>query len=46
MRRCYGFWTDRDSSTFPELAHPDVIIDLSRDIFIPGVHRGLERAAQ
>jgi ketosteroid isomerase-like protein len=42
VRRCYRFWTDRDFSPFPELAHPDVVIDVSRNIFNPGVHRGLE----
>jgi ketosteroid isomerase-like protein len=42
VRRCYEFWTDGDFSFFPELAHPDVVIDVSRNIFNPGVHRGLE----
>jgi ketosteroid isomerase-like protein len=42
VRRCYGFWTDRDFSPFSELAHPDVVIDLSRNVFNPGVHRGLD----
>jgi ketosteroid isomerase-like protein len=42
VRRCYGFWTDRDFTPLPELAHPDVVIDLSRNVFNPGVHRGLD----
>jgi len=42
VRRCYEFWTDRDFSPFPELAQPDVVIDVSRNIFNPGVYRGLD----
>jgi ketosteroid isomerase-like protein len=42
VRRCYGFWTDRDFSPFPELAHPDVVIDLSRNVFNPATYRGLD----
>jgi ketosteroid isomerase-like protein len=42
VRRCYGLGADRDFSTFSELAHPDVVVDLSRNVFNPGVHRGLD----
>jgi ketosteroid isomerase-like protein len=42
VRRCYGLGADRDFSTLSELAHPDVVVDLSRNVFNPGVHRGLD----
>jgi ketosteroid isomerase-like protein len=44
VRRCYeaDFWAGRDFSIIPELAHPDVVIDLSRNIFNPGVYHGFE----
>jgi ketosteroid isomerase-like protein len=42
VRRCYGFWIDRDFSAIEEFIHPDAVIDLSRNVFNPGVHRGLE----
>jgi ketosteroid isomerase-like protein len=40
VRRCYGFLTDRDFSAVAELAHPDVVIDLSRNVFNPATYRG------
>jgi ketosteroid isomerase-like protein len=42
VRRCYGLGADRDFSTPSELAHPDAVFDLSRNVFNPGVHRGLD----
>ena len=44
VRRCYesDFWTNRDFSVAPDLAHPDVVLDLSRNIFNPGVYQGLD----
>jgi ketosteroid isomerase-like protein len=42
VRRCYEFWTDRNFSSIAALAHPDAVIDLSRNVFNPGVHRGLD----
>src|SRR4249919_3467652 len=36
------FWTNRDFSVLPEFAHPDVVADLSRNIFNPGVYRGFD----
>jgi ketosteroid isomerase-like protein len=42
VRRCYEFWTDRDFSPFPEFAHPDVVVDVSRNVFNPCVYRGLD----
>jgi ketosteroid isomerase-like protein len=41
VRRVYGFWEDRDFSPIAERVHPDVVIDLSRNVFNPGIHRGL-----
>ena|SRR5918994_5299961 len=42
VRRIYEFWLDRDFSAIPELVHPDAVIDLSRNVFNPGIHRGID----
>ena len=42
VRRCYAVWESRDFSTIPELAHDDVVVDVSRNIFNPGIHRGID----
>jgi ketosteroid isomerase-like protein len=42
VRRLYGFWLDRDFSTIADFVNPDVVLDLSRNVFNPGVHRGLD----
>ena len=42
VRRCYQLMNDRDLAAFPELAHPDLVFDLSRNVFNPGVFRGLD----
>jgi ketosteroid isomerase-like protein len=44
VRRCYeaDFWANRDFSVVPEFAHPDVVVDLSRNIFNPGVYHGFD----
>ncbi|MEK6272570.1 MAG: nuclear transport factor 2 family protein [Actinomycetota bacterium] len=42
VRRCYELMTNRDFSAFPEVAHPDLVFDLSRNVFNPGVYRGLD----
>jgi ketosteroid isomerase-like protein len=42
VRRCYEFWADRDYSFIEEVAHPDLIIDLSRNELNPDVYRGYE----
>src|ERR671910_2100614 len=42
VRRIYEFWPDRDFSAIPELVHPDAVIDLSRNVFNPGIHRGID----
>jgi ketosteroid isomerase-like protein len=41
VRRCLGFWAERDWSAAPELLDPDVEFDLSRNIFNPAVYRGV-----
>jgi ketosteroid isomerase-like protein len=40
VRRCYEFWADRDFSLIPELATPDVVLDLSRNVFNPAIYHG------
>jgi ketosteroid isomerase-like protein len=40
VRRCYEFWRHRDYSILPELFDPDVMLDLSRNVFNPDVYRG------
>jgi|RhiMethySRZTD1v2_1073278.scaffolds.fasta_scaffold65004_2 ketosteroid isomerase-like protein len=41
VRRFYDFWRDRDYSLIEPLVHPDAVIDVTRNVFNPGVHRGL-----
>ena len=40
IRRCNEFWENRDESLIVELIDPDVVYDLSRNVFNPGVHVG------
>jgi ketosteroid isomerase-like protein len=40
VRRCYEFWARRDYSILPVLFDPDVVLDLSRNVFNPDVYRG------
>jgi ketosteroid isomerase-like protein len=42
VRRLYAFWQDRDYSVIAGLVHPEAVVDMSRNVFNPGVHRGLE----
>src|SRR6476619_2099124 len=42
VRRCNRYWADRDLSQMPELVDPDVVIDLSRNVFNPDVYRGYD----
>jgi ketosteroid isomerase-like protein len=42
VKRLYGFWLDRDFSTIADLVNPDAVLDLSRNVFNPGIHRGLD----
>jgi ketosteroid isomerase-like protein len=42
VRRVYSSWPDPDLAASAGLVHPDVVIDLSRNVFNPGIHRGLD----
>jgi ketosteroid isomerase-like protein len=42
VRRLSGFWRDRDYSVVEEACHPDVVVDVSRNVFNPGVHAGID----
>ncbi len=42
VRRCYGFWAERDFSQLTEIFDPDVVIDLSRNVFNPDIYRGYD----
>jgi ketosteroid isomerase-like protein len=42
VRRCFGLWVSRDLSDLPQLAHPDVVLDVSRRVFNPAVYRGYD----
>jgi uncharacterized protein len=42
VRRANRFWIERDFSRISELLDPEVVIDLSRNIFNPDVYRGYE----
>jgi ketosteroid isomerase-like protein len=42
VRRFYAFWRDRDYSAIADLVDDDVIVDMSRNVFNPGVHFGLD----
>ncbi len=46
VHRCYEFWRSLDYSILPEIFDPDVVLDLSRNVFNPDVypgHDGLRR---
>jgi ketosteroid isomerase-like protein len=40
LRRLYGFFRDRDYAVIEDAVHPDAVIDVSRNVFNPGVHQG------
>jgi ketosteroid isomerase-like protein len=42
VRRLSGFWRDRDFSVIEDAVHPDVVFDVSRNVFNPGVHHGID----
>jgi ketosteroid isomerase-like protein len=42
VRRCQEFWARRDFSPITELLDPDMVIDLSRNVFNPDVYRGYD----
>jgi ketosteroid isomerase-like protein len=42
VRRLSSFWRDRDYSAVEELCHPDAVVDVSRNVFNPGIHSGID----
>ena len=46
VRRCYQLWTSRDFSAIPKVMDPEVVIDLSRNVFNPAVYRGHDGVRQ
>ena len=42
VQRFYEFWTDRDYEAVVELIDPDAVMDVSRNVFNPGVHHGID----
>jgi ketosteroid isomerase-like protein len=42
VRRLYAMFPDRDVAPAEDLVHPDGVFDVSRNVFNPGVHRGLD----
>jgi ketosteroid isomerase-like protein len=40
VRRCYELLAGDDFARFEEVAHPDAVLDLSRNFFNPGVFEG------
>jgi ketosteroid isomerase-like protein len=42
VRLFYEFWRSRDWAIAEEHMHPDAIVDVSRNVFNPGVHRGVD----
>ena|SRR5215207_1579008 len=40
VRRIHQFWSERDFSVFAELFEPNVVLDMSRNVFNPDVYRG------
>jgi ketosteroid isomerase-like protein len=41
-RRSIGFWVRRDFSSLAKVVDPDAVFDVSRNVFNPGVHRGID----
>ena len=42
VREFYAFWEDRDYSRVERLVDPDAVVDVTRNVFNPGIHRGLD----
>lgn len=42
VRRFYEFWQDRDFSRIEPFVHPEAEVDVTRNVFNPGIHRGLD----
>jgi ketosteroid isomerase-like protein len=42
VRRCSEFFRSRDFSYLAQVVDPELVFDVSRNVFNPGVHRGLD----
>ena len=42
VRRLASFWQNRDYSLVEEICHPDAVVDVSRNVFNPGVYSGID----
>jgi ketosteroid isomerase-like protein len=42
LRRIYRLWDERDFDAMEGLIDPEGVFDVSRNVFNPGVHRGLD----
>jgi ketosteroid isomerase-like protein len=42
VRRLYDMFPAREFSAAEDLVHPDAVVDVSRNVFNPGVHRGID----
>ena len=42
LRRVYRLWDEQDFDAMDELVDPEAVFDVSRNVFNPGVHRGLD----
>jgi ketosteroid isomerase-like protein len=41
-RRSIEFWVRRDFASLAKVVDPDAVFDVSRNVFNPGVHRGID----
>ena len=42
VRRCMELWAEREFERIPEFFDPEVVIDLSRNVFNPDVYHGYD----
>ena len=41
-RRLFEFWEDRDYAAREHMVHPDLVVDVSRNVFNPGIYHGVD----
>jgi ketosteroid isomerase-like protein len=41
-RRLYEVWEDRDYAAREHMVHSNLVVDVSRNIFNPGIHHGVD----
>ena len=46
LQQLASFWRDRDYAAVEKAIHPDAVLDVSRNVFNPGVHRGVDGLRQ